>query len=84
MVPDVLFRTPAFVDDIIPGSPAATAGILTNDLVLFVDDELIQSCRSFREALGIKEAGDKLRLVLRRGNSLISVELPVEKKGDDR
>lgn len=82
MVPDVLFRTPAYIDDVNPGSPAAKAGIRANDLVLFVDDELIQSCRTLRDALGAKEAGDKLRLVVRRGNNLISVELPVVKKAD--
>ncbi|MSR56138.1 MAG: PDZ domain-containing protein [Planctomycetaceae bacterium] len=80
LVPDVLYRTPAFVDGVIPDSPAARAGIRPNDLVLFVNDELIQSCRMFREDLGRLEAGDTLKLVLRRGNSLVPVELPVEKK----
>lgn len=84
MVPDVIFRTPAYVDDVVAGSPAAKAGIRPNDLVLFVNDELVQSCRSFRESLGVKEAGDVLRLVFRRGNNLIAIELPVEKKpGND-
>jgi serine protease Do len=79
-VPDVLFRTPAFVDHVLPGSPAALADIRPNDLVLFVNDELIQSCRSFKDELGRLEAGDTLKLVIRRGNALIPVELPVEKK----
>lgn len=80
MIPDVLFRTPAFVDAVLPGSPAATAGIRPNDLVLFVNDELVQSCRLFKDELGRLEAGDVLKLVLRRGNALLPVELPVEKK----
>jgi serine protease Do len=80
MVPDVVYRTPAFVDSVIPGSPAAAAGILPNDLVLFANDELVQSCRLFRDELGRLEAGDTLKLVLRRGNALIPVEFEVLKK----
>jgi serine protease Do len=80
MVPDVIVRTPAFVDSLIDESAAAEAGIRPNDLVLFVNDELIQSCRAFEEALGKLEAGDRLKLVLRRGNGLITVELGVPKK----
>ncbi len=82
MVPDVLFRTPAFVDRVLAGSPAAQADIRPNDLVLFVNDELIQSCRSFKDELGRLEAGDTLKLVVRRGNALIPVEFAVEKKRD--
>ncbi len=82
MVPDVLFRTPAFVDGVVPGSPAARLEIRPNDLVLFVNDELVQSCKMFKEELGRLEAGDILKLVIRRGNALIPVEMPVEKKAD--
>ena len=80
MVPDVLFRTPAFVDSVLPGSPAAKAEIRPNDLVLFANDELVQSCKLFKEELGRLEAGDTLKLVIRRGNALIPVEFEVLKK----
>ena len=80
MVPDVLFRTPAFVDSVLPGSPAARLDIRPNDLVLFVNDELVQSCRLFKDELGRLEAGDTLKLVIRRGNTLLPVEMPVQKK----
>lgn len=80
MVPDVLYRTPAFVDGVIADSQAAKADIRPNDLVLFVNDELIQSCRMLRDELGRLEAGDTLKLVLRRGNALVLVELRVERK----
>ncbi|MFN0055739.1 MAG: S1C family serine protease [Planctomycetales bacterium] len=80
LVPDVLYRTPAFVDGVLQGSSAEKAGILPNDLVLFVNDELVQSCRMLNDELGRLEAGDTLKLVLRRGNVLVPVELPVEKK----
>lgn len=83
MVPDVVFRTPAYVDSVVPGSAAAKAGIRTNDLVLFVNDELVQSCRALRESLAPLESGDTVRVVVRRGTSLIPVELPVSFPEED-
>jgi len=77
MVPDVLIRTPAFVDMIIPDSLAAKADVRPNDLVLFMGDQLVQSCRSFREMLGTLEAGDTLKLVIRRGTTLLPIEISV-------
>lgn len=82
MVPDVLFRTPPYIDSVIPGSAAAGAELQPDDLVLFVNEELIQSIKSLHEQLGKLEAGDTVRLVVRRGDRLISVEFPVERKRD--
>lgn len=80
MLPDVLYRTPAYVDRVIPGSPAAEAGLKTDDLVLFVGDTLVQSCRMLKEEFGRLESGGKVRLVVRRGDQLVTVELPIPKK----
>lgn len=76
MLPDVLFRTPAYVGSVLPGSPAETAGLRRDDLILFVNDELVQSIRQLNEQLGRLEAGDKLRLIVRRDDKLISVQMP--------
>ena len=80
MVPDVLFRTPAFIDRTLRGSPAAQSGLKSNDLVVFVNEELIQSCKMLEKELGKLKAGDPLRIVVRRGSKLITAEMVVEKK----
>ncbi|MCA9021896.1 MAG: serine protease [Planctomycetaceae bacterium] len=82
MVPDVLYRTPAYVDRVLPGSLVAKAGLQPDHLVVFVNDELIKSCKTLNTELGQLEPGDLLRLVVRRNNQLISIELqvPPEKK----
>lgn len=80
LVPDVVERTPAFIDSILPDSAAAKIGLKPDDLVLFVNDELIQSCRALQDAIGRLESGDQLRLVVRRGNELVTVEMPVPRK----
>ena len=75
MVPDVVARTPAWVEAVLLDSPANRAGIRADDLVLFLDDQLIQSCDMFRKTIGRLESGDMFRLVLRRGDELVTVDL---------
>jgi serine protease Do len=79
-VPNVVERTPAYVDVVQPGSPAQKAGLLPDDLIVFVGDRLIPSCRVLEEEFGRLEAGDTLRLVVRRGERLHTFELPVPRK----
>lgn len=79
MVPDVVHRTPAYIDSVVDGSPAERAGLQPDDLVLFANDELVQSNRMLKSILGRLEAGDMLGLIVRRGGRLVTVELPVEK-----
>ncbi len=75
MVPDVVSRTPAYVDRVVPGSAAAAAGLRTDDLVVFVGERLVPSCRVLLEEFGRLEPGDPLTLVVRRGDKLESVQL---------
>ena len=81
-VPDVLTRTPAYIDRILPGSEAEKVGLLPNDLILFVGEDLIQSCRMFTGELDRLEANDPLKLIVRRGDVLVSVEMVTPRQGD--
>lgn len=80
MIPDVLYRTPAYVTSVLPGSAAAGAGLKPDDLIVFVNDEVIQSNRMLKQELGRLESGDTLRLIVKRETSLLDVGLRVEKK----
>ncbi len=80
LVPDVLFRTPAFIDRVQPGSAASQVGLQPDDLVLFVNGDLVQSCRVLRQRLGRIEPGGVLKLTVRRGDQLIPVEMPIPDK----
>ena len=75
LVPDVLERTPAFVDQVRPGSPAARAGIRPDDLVLLVGDHLAQSCKALRSRMALIDRDDRVRLTVLRGQELLEVVL---------
>lgn len=80
MVPDVIFRTPAYVDAVVPGSSAKDQGIKPDDLVLFVNDQLMQSVRMIKEKLARLEAGDPVSVVVRRKDQLHTFEFTAPRK----
>jgi serine protease Do len=73
LVPDVLERTPPYVDAVRPNSPAAAAGIKPDDLVVYLGENLIPSCKSLAEEVGRVERDAELRFVLMRGQELMEV-----------
>lgn len=75
LVPDVLERTPPFVDAIMAGYPAVAADIRPDDLVLFVNNRLTQSCRAVRDELELVHYADPVKLTLLRDQQLIEVTL---------
>jgi serine protease Do len=81
LVPDVLYRTPAYIESVVPGSAAQKLGLKPDDLILFVNGERILSSKVLQKELGVLEAGDTLRLmVVRNKNKLVTIETPVPVK----
>ncbi|MBT4865820.1 MAG: PDZ domain-containing protein [Planctomycetaceae bacterium] len=80
MIPDVLYRTPAYITSVVPNTAADEAGIQPDDLIVFANDELIQSNRMLKRELGRLEGGDTLRIIVKRGATLVTLEFPVQKK----
>lgn len=73
VVPDVVARTPAYIDSIVEDSKAEEFGLLPDDLIVFANGELVQSVKAFQEVLSQLIAGDDLQLIVRRGDNLITV-----------
>jgi S1-C subfamily serine protease len=75
-VPNILERTPAYVEDAEPGSPAAKCGLRPDDLVSFVDGEPIVSIKAFNEWIKKNtRPGTVIRLEVRRGETLQPIEM---------
>ena len=79
-VPQVVVRTPAYIDGIIPDSQAAMAGLQADDLILFLDDQIVSSCDEWEEILARHSRSEPVRIVIRRNGRLLTMELeaPVE------
>lgn len=71
LVPDVLERTPPYVDAVRAGSPAEQAGVKPDDMIVFVADSLVHSCKGLREELARLERDAELRLIVMRGLELV-------------
>jgi serine protease Do len=70
--------TPPYVEEVATGSPAAKAGLKPDDLVVYVDGELVSSIKGFRAIMrnhGPEGPDSKVKLEVQRGSRLVPVEL---------
>jgi S1-C subfamily serine protease len=73
LVPNVVDRTPPYIDRIEPDSPAALAKLKPDDLIVYVDGQPVSSIQNYNELLRTYEAGREVRLDIRRGDRIESV-----------
>jgi len=78
LVPNVVERTPPFVEDTMAGSPAAKAGLRPDDLIVYIDGEKITSIKEFRDIVEKARPGTAFRLEVRRGDKLMTVDLKLD------
>jgi serine protease Do len=75
LVPDVLERTPPYVEQVRPGSPAEKAGLRSDDLIVLLGDRLVQSCKLLRADLEYVDAFDSVKITVLRGRDLMEFTL---------
>ncbi|MFH1920926.1 MAG: S1C family serine protease [Planctomycetota bacterium] len=75
LVPDVVERTPPYVDHVRRDFPAAVAGLRPDDLVLLVNGRVIQSAKMLRAELEYVDYQDEVKLSVLRGRELIEFVL---------
>jgi serine protease Do len=78
LVPNVVGVTPPYIEEVIPGSPAAKAKLQPDDLIVYVDGELVPSVKMFRDILRQTNPGVTLQLEVQRGTQLKTVRLTLE------
>jgi serine protease Do len=78
LVPDVVERTPPYVEDAEPGSPAEKAGFKPDDLIVYVDGEKIVSIKEFKNIIDKGQPGAVFKLEVRRGDKLTSIDLKLD------
>lgn len=91
LVPNILDRTPPYVDEVLPGSPADKAGLRPDDLIVMVrvpardgsgtyEEHVVQSVQHWRELTLPVEPGAKIQVIVRRQQQLLRMDLEVERR----
>jgi S1-C subfamily serine protease len=75
LVPDVVTRTPPYVDRIVPNSPAAAAELRPDDLLVMVDSQVASSCRLVAQLIERLERDATVRLGILRGEQFLEITL---------
>jgi len=74
-VPDVIAKTPPYIDAVYAKSPAAAAGLKPDDLIVMIDGRSMTSVHAVQETLSLIEADAQIILTILRDNQLIEVSL---------
>ncbi|TWT59048.1 putative serine protease HtrA [Thalassoglobus neptunius] len=80
LVPDVVARTPAYVDSVIEETEAAKLGLQPDDLIVFANGELVHSIQTLQGVFQRLLPGDDLQLIVRRNNELVTFTFEVPRK----
>jgi serine protease Do len=75
LVPDLLDRTPPFIETVAADSPAARAGLRPDDLVIAVGGRSVASRAALQQALTALAAGDAVRLSVVRSGAIVECDL---------
>jgi len=84
LVPDIVFRTPAYIDEVLPGSAAETAKLQPDDLIVFLNGKVVNSVRTLQTELNQLQPGQDAEFVIRRGGELITAKFPVPVDLDEK
>lgn len=84
LVPDLLDATPPFVEAVLDGSAAATAGLQPDDLVIAVAGRAVASRAAVERELGRLAAGDPVRLAVIRGGRIVECDLGPRPRAEEQ
>jgi len=74
-IPNVIPKTPAFIDRVRKDSLAEKAGIQSNDLILLINEQRVDSQKALDQILQTIERGDSFQLLIQRGLELVRVQI---------
>lgn len=82
LVPNVVERTPPYVEEVLPGSPASKAGLRVDDLIVYFDGVPVSSIAAFKQLMSVTRPDQIVKLEVRRGEKLEPIEIKlIEKPG---
>lgn len=84
LVPDLLDKTPLFVESTVPGSAAARVALRPDDLVVAVNGRAVSSRSAVRRALALVPDGDPVRITVLREGTIVDCDLGPRPAGGRR
>ena len=78
LVPDVLPRTPPYVEAVRPNSAADLAGMRPDDLVVMVGGKLTRTCAQVAAEFEMIDVADHVLVTVERGGELIELDVSLE------
>ncbi|MGL4549966.1 MAG: S1C family serine protease [Gemmataceae bacterium] len=81
LVPNVVERTPPYVEEVLPGSPAdrTTPRLKPDDLIVYVEGLPVPDINAFNNILATYGPGAEIKLEVQRGDKLTTVPIKLEK-----
>ncbi len=79
LVPEVVSRTPPYVDRVIPGSAAEAAGLVVDDLVIDINGRMTPSSKEVLEQLSLVDRDSSFQMTIQRGNQFKTLEIRWQK-----
>jgi serine protease Do len=77
LVPNPVSATPPYVEEVLAGSPAAKAGLKPDDLIVYVEGELVPTVKHYRDLVRTMAPGSDLKLDIQRGTKLHHFEFKI-------
>ena len=79
LVPEVLNRTPPYIESVTPKSVAFDAGIQPDDLIIEINGLPTASCRDVARRLGQVDRDSPVTITVQRGSEFISMKMSLVK-----
>ncbi len=76
LVPNAVSATPPYVEEVIAGSPAAQAGFRPDDLIVYVDGNLVPTIRDYRDVMKYMPVGE-VKVDVQRGTRMFNLKLKI-------
>ena len=73
----------ALISDVLPGTPAATAGLKVQDIIVSVDGQPVDGVPYLGFQFFTRSAGDRLKIGVIRGSDALTFELEVTERAHD-
>lgn len=71
---------PAYVERVLPGSPAAALGLRNDDLIVRVGEFSVRTCRELTDVLARFTPGQKVEVTWKRGTQVLHAEVELGKE----